>query len=118
MRSCELLRPHGGDEGGVQELTAGRVASIRASMRVLRAIAGFLVAFVSMLIAKARSSPAEEKGGVVTSTGMAMRTERDGRTQAEDGAPARRDLPSKDESVAILEKMLLIRRFEERAGEM
>jgi pyruvate dehydrogenase E1 component alpha subunit len=105
--------------GTGQELTSGRVASIRAVMRLLRAIAGFVVAAVSLLIAKARSNTPEEKGGVVTSSEMATRTERDGRRAPEvDGAPKKHDLPGKDESLAIFEKMLLIRRFEERAGEM
>jgi pyruvate dehydrogenase E1 component alpha subunit len=87
-------------------------------MRLLRAIAGFLVAAISMLVARARSSTSAEQSGVVTSTGMAVRTERDGREQAGDGAARRHELPEKDEARGILEKMLLIRRFEERAGEM
>ena len=35
-----------------------------------------------------------------------------------DGAQSRHDLPDKDTAVDILRKMMLIRRFEERAGEM
>ena len=87
-------------------------------MRLLRAIAGFLVTVASMLLARVRSQASDEEGGVVTSTGMAVRTERDGREQAGDGAARQHELPGKDEAVGILEKMLLIRRFEERAGEM
>jgi|tagenome__1003787_1003787.scaffolds.fasta_scaffold20972457_3 pyruvate dehydrogenase E1 component alpha subunit len=87
-------------------------------MRLLRAIAGFLVAVVSMLTARARSTPSAETAGVVTSSDMAVRTEQDGREQHGDGAGRKHDLPEKDEARGILEKMLLIRRFEERAGEM
>jgi pyruvate dehydrogenase E1 component alpha subunit len=49
---------------------------------------------------------------------MAVRTEREGRDQTGDGAGRGHDLPERDEARAILEKMILIRRFEERAGEM
>src|SRR5437764_12607332 len=87
-------------------------------MRLLRAIAGFLVTVASMLLARVRSQASAEQSGVVTSTGMAVRTERDGREQAGDGAARHHALPEKDEARGILEKMLLIRRFEERAGEM
>src|SRR4051794_36935568 len=87
-------------------------------MRLLRAIAGFLVAVVSMLTARARSTASAETGGVVTSSEMAVRTQQDGREQHGDGAGRKHDLPEKDEARGILEKMLLIRRFEERAGEM
>jgi pyruvate dehydrogenase E1 component alpha subunit len=84
-------------------------------MRLLRAIAGFLVTVASMVLARLRP----EQTGVVTSSGMAVRTEREGREQTGDGAaPRQHDLPAKDEARGILEKMLLIRRFEERAGEM
>ncbi|MFL5886325.1 MAG: pyruvate dehydrogenase (acetyl-transferring) E1 component subunit alpha [Thermoleophilaceae bacterium] len=84
-------------------------------MRLLRAVAGFVVALASMLIARVRSNG---EGGVVTSSDMALRTEREGREQTGDGPARSHDLPSKDDARGILEKMLLIRRFEERAGEM
>src|SRR5215217_3890659 len=51
----------------------------------------------------------------VSSGGMAVREETD---QREDGSGGDRELPDKDTCLAILERMLLIRRFEERAGEM
>src|SRR3954451_9487953 len=97
---------------------SGTHASIRVSMRLLRALAGFVVAVISMLVARARSGSSADALGVVTSSDMAVRTEREGREQAGDGAGRRHDLPERDEARAILEKMLLIRRFEERAGEM
>src|SRR4051794_29095538 len=84
-------------------------------MRLLRAVAGFVVALASMLVARVRSGG---ESGVVTSSDMAVRTEREGRERTGDGAARGHDLPGKDEARAILEKMLLIRRFEERAGEM
>src|SRR5690242_8735351 len=84
-------------------------------MRLLRAVAGFVVALASMLVARMRSS-AEES--VVTSSDMALRTEREGREQTGDGAGRTHELPGKDDARGILEKMILIRRFEERAGEM
>src|SRR5881394_1108803 len=37
---------------------------------------------------------------------------------ATDGAPAQHSLPDKDTCESVLSKMMLIRRFEERAGEM
>ena len=86
-------------------------------MRLLRALAGFVVAVVSMLVARARSGSSPEAPGVVTSTDMAVRTEREGRDQTGDAGRGH-DLPDSGEARAILEKMLLIRRFEERAGEM
>ena len=46
---------------------------------------------------------------------MAVRAETDQRT---DDTGRRHELPDKDTAVAILDRMLLIRRFEERAGEM
>src|SRR4051794_24183856 len=84
-------------------------------MRLLRAVAGFVVALASMLVARVRSGG---ESGVVTSSDMAVRTEREGRERTGDGAARGHDLPKRDEARAILEKMLLIRRFEERAGEM
>src|SRR3954469_3512008 len=84
-------------------------------MRLLRAVAGFVVALASMLVARVRSGG---ESGVVTSSDMAVRTEREGRERTGDGAARGHDLPGKDEARGILEKMLLIRRFEERAGEM
>jgi pyruvate dehydrogenase E1 component alpha subunit len=46
---------------------------------------------------------------------MAVRAETEQQT---DGGGRRHELPDKETAVAILERMLLIRRFEERAGEM
>src|SRR3954453_14551309 len=84
-------------------------------MRLLRAVAGFVVALASMLVARVRSGG---ESGVVTSSDMAVRTEREGRERTGDGSAKQHELPEKDEARGILEKMLLIRRFEERAGEM
>jgi pyruvate dehydrogenase E1 component alpha subunit len=53
----------------------------------------------------------------VSSGSVAVKEEETG--QSRDGGDERRhDLPDKDTAVAILERMILIRRFEERAGEM
>src|SRR4051794_25503094 len=52
----------------------------------------------------------------VSSGAVAVREEAQRRDDGDDGR--QHDLPDKDTAVAILERMVLIRRFEERAGEM
>src|SRR3954451_1258042 len=80
----------------------------RAHRPSLRALAGGLALIaVPLLTARVRGA----RNGV-SSEPMAVREE-----------PARREdathsLPDKDTAVSVLEKMMLIRRFEERAGEM
>jgi pyruvate dehydrogenase E1 component alpha subunit len=88
-----------------------------------RAVLGLLVAIVSVLLARERREAAQageagEAGEAdgVTSGAVAVE-EREQREK--DGRPQRHhDLPDAEACRAILEKMLLIRRFEERAGEM
>ncbi len=89
----------------------------------MRAIAGLLVALVSALLARGRGDGEQAGGGVVTSGSVAVeeREKQAGSEQAreQDGRPQRHHgLPDADTCREVLEKMLLIRRFEERAGEM
>jgi pyruvate dehydrogenase E1 component alpha subunit len=99
---------------------------MRALTWPVRAIAGLVVAFVSMLLARTRE--AADQAAVtdgVTSDEVAVE-ERDeqgrnggGADQDKDGRPQRdHDLPDAETARGVLETMLLIRRFEERAGEM
>jgi pyruvate dehydrogenase E1 component alpha subunit len=74
----------------------------------LRALAGGLALIaVPLLTARVRGA----RNGV-SSEHMAVKQESSRREDA------KHSLPSKDTAVAVLEKMMLIRRFEERAGEM
>jgi pyruvate dehydrogenase E1 component alpha subunit len=74
----------------------------------LRALAGGLALIaVPLLTARVRGA----RNGV-SSEPMAVREESSRREDA------KHSLPDKDTAVAVLEKMILIRRFEERAGEM
>jgi pyruvate dehydrogenase E1 component alpha subunit len=89
----------------------------RALTWPVRAVLGLVVAIVSVLLARDRreTAQADEPDGV-TSGAVAVE-EREQREN--DGRPQRHhDLPDADACRAILEKMVLIRRFEERAGEM
>ena len=87
----------------------------------VRAVVGLVVALVSTLLARDRGARADnpvggEAGEPVTSGSVAVE-ERE--QQEKDGRPQRHhDLPDADTCRSILEKMVLIRRFEERAGEM
>ncbi|MDQ3933315.1 MAG: pyruvate dehydrogenase (acetyl-transferring) E1 component subunit alpha, partial [Actinomycetota bacterium] len=98
---------------------------IRAMLRALtwpvRAIAGLVVALVSLLLARGRS----EDGVTSDEVALEEREQRNpvggvsGAAEEKDGRPQRHhDLPDADTCREVIEKMLLIRRFEERAGEM
>src|SRR5689334_12192596 len=78
------------------------IACVRLSFAT-RALAGVALAAIPLLTA--RKMRGTRNG--VSSSAMAVRP-----------TDATHELPNKDASVAILERMLLIRRFEERAGEM
>src|SRR3954447_4735848 len=83
----------------------------RAHRPSLRALAGGLALIaVPLLTARVRGA----RNGV-SSEPMAVREESSRRG---DGSDASHSLPDKDTAVSVLEKMILIRRFEERAGEM
>jgi pyruvate dehydrogenase E1 component alpha subunit len=77
-----------------------------------RAIGGLAVIAVPLLTARAVRAV---RAGV-SSSPMAVRQKTDQRRDGDDRE--QHPLPDKDTCVAILERMLLIRRFEERAGEM
>jgi pyruvate dehydrogenase E1 component alpha subunit len=85
----------------------------------LRALAGGLALIaVPLLTARARSAR-----NSVSSNRMAVKEDsgrREEDTPGTNGGPAGsgHSLPERDTSIAVLEKMILIRRFEERAGEM
>jgi pyruvate dehydrogenase E1 component alpha subunit len=84
----------------------------------LRALAGLALIAVPVLTAKARNA----RSGV-SSEHMAVSDEpsrqEQGRTSENGGTGAEtHSLPDRDTCLAVLEKMMLIRRFEERAGEM
>jgi pyruvate dehydrogenase E1 component alpha subunit len=98
----------------------------RALLWPVRALAGLIVGALSLLLARTRGegdgdTREGESGDGVTSGSVAVE-ERDEQKQGEqekDGRPQRHhDLPDADTAKQIVEKMLLIRRFEERAGEM
>jgi pyruvate dehydrogenase E1 component alpha subunit len=107
----------------------------RALSWPVRAIVGLIVAAVSMLLSRTRqagemaraseaaANPVGGGGDRVPSDEVAVE-EREERDKAQDGRdengrPERdHDLPDQDKALEIIEKMLLIRRFEERAGEM
>jgi pyruvate dehydrogenase E1 component alpha subunit len=76
-----------------------------------RALAGVALAAIPLLTA--RKMRGARNG--VSSGDMAVRQTDQRR---EDGRGGQHSLPDKDTCVAVLERMLLIRRFEERAGEM
>jgi len=81
----------------------------------LRAVAALVVALVGLLLSRTRARDEDAAGDGVTSEAMAVEADR----QEQDGRPQREhELPDADASRSILRKMLLIRRFEERAGEM
>ena len=97
----------------------------RALLWPIRAVAGLIVSALSLLLARTRG----EEGGAtredgeadgVTSGSVAVEErEQKQDEQEKDGRPQRHhDLPDADTAKQIVEKMLLIRRFEERAGEM
>jgi pyruvate dehydrogenase E1 component alpha subunit len=78
-----------------------------------RALGGLAVIALPLLTARRM----RQRGNGVSSAAVAVREEQT--DQRKDGGDERRhDLPDKDAAVAILERMVLIRRFEERAGEM
>jgi pyruvate dehydrogenase E1 component subunit alpha len=101
---------------------------LRALTWPLRAIGGLLVALLSLLLSRNRESagaqPAQTGGeGVVPSETVAVEEQRQAQNgqaePGEDGRPQRHhNLPDAEVAREILHKMLLIRRFEERAGEM
>jgi pyruvate dehydrogenase E1 component alpha subunit len=76
-----------------------------------RAVGG--LALLALPLLTARRVRAARNG--VSSGPVAVRAETG---QQPDGGDAGHDLPDKETAVAILERMVLIRRFEERAGEM
>jgi pyruvate dehydrogenase E1 component alpha subunit len=90
----------------------------------LRALAGLALLAVPVLTARVRHSR-----NSVSSDRMALKEESGkredgaGGSNGRDAGPepasdSRHSLPDRDTTVAVLEKMMLIRRFEERAGEM
>jgi pyruvate dehydrogenase E1 component alpha subunit len=90
----------------------------------IRAIAGLLVALVSVLLSRTRqaadmaqsSNPGGGELHGVTSEEVAVE---DRKEQEEDSAPRQEHgLPDAEKCREIIQRMLLIRRFEERAGEM
>jgi pyruvate dehydrogenase E1 component alpha subunit len=87
------------------------IARMRLSLAT-RAVGG--LALVALPLLTARRVRAARNG--VSSDHMAVKQGADER--ADGGDDRRHDLPDKDAAVAILERMVLIRRFEERAGEM
>ena len=100
----------------------------RALSWPVRAIVGLIVAAVSVLLSRTRQAgemaqSANPVGGDVDrvpSEEVAVE-EREDQEKAQDGQQEdgrRHDLPGADAAKEIVEKMLLIRRFEERAGEM
>ncbi|HEX8647680.1 MAG TPA: pyruvate dehydrogenase (acetyl-transferring) E1 component subunit alpha [Thermoleophilaceae bacterium] len=91
---------------------------LRALLWPVRAIAGLIVGALSLLLARDRGNGG---GDGVTSGSVAVeeREEQNQGEQEKDGRPQRHhDLPDAETAKQIVEKMLLIRRFEERAGEM
>jgi pyruvate dehydrogenase E1 component alpha subunit len=93
----------------------------RALTWPVRAVVGLVVALFSMLLSR------ERKEDGVTSEPVALEEREEqagnpvggGGVQEKDGRPqSDHDLPEADAAREILEKMVLIRRFEERAGEM
>jgi pyruvate dehydrogenase E1 component alpha subunit len=98
----------------------------RALLWPVRAIAGLIVGALSLLLARTRGDAGGdaregESGDGVTSESVAVeeRDEQEQGEQEENGRPQRHhDLPDAETAKQIVEKMLLIRRFEERAGEM
>ena len=96
----------------------------RALLWPFRAIVGLVLGALSLLLARTRGNRADNPVGGdldgVTSGSVAVE-EREQREKGreKDGRPQRHhDLPDADTARRIVEKMLLIRRFEERAGEM
>ena len=92
----------------------------------LRAIVGLIVAALSVFLSRTRENGAgdtpEGDGGDGVTSGEVAVEEReepkeDGQEQDE-RAERDHDLPDADAAREIIEKMVLIRRFEERAGEM
>jgi pyruvate dehydrogenase E1 component alpha subunit len=84
----------------------------------LRALAGLALAAVPVLTARVRHA----RNGV-SSEEMAVQEESSRREDEQPAPPpdedgAKHSLPDKETVVSVLEKMMLIRRFEERAGEM
>jgi pyruvate dehydrogenase E1 component alpha subunit len=101
--------------------------AVRVLTAPLRLIASLFVALVSMLLSRrAQDESAEARAdaeGVVPSEPVAVDEQRQQQNghgeRTEDGRPQREhNLPSQETCREIVEKMLLIRRFEERAGEM
>ena len=82
----------------------------------VRAVASLVVGLISMLLSRGRGDP----DGVPSETVAVEEREKHERGGDDrDGQPRREhDLPRQDVCRDIVEKMLLIRRFEERAGEM
>jgi pyruvate dehydrogenase E1 component alpha subunit len=94
----------------------------------VRAIVGLVVALIAMLDWRERNpAGGDDPDGVTSETVALEEPQQQARNPVggsdpgsqEDGRPQRHhDLPDADAARAILEKMILIRRFEERAGEM
>ena len=108
---------------------------LRALTWPVRAIVGLVVALVSMLdsrdrVESGRAAPepvgSGDPDGVTSETVSLEERQEESRNpvggsvaEEKDGRPQRHhDLPDSDSAREILEKMILIRRFEERAGEM
>ncbi|HEX8067063.1 MAG TPA: thiamine pyrophosphate-dependent enzyme, partial [Thermoleophilaceae bacterium] len=91
---------------------------LRALIAPVRAVVALVVGVVSLLLSRGRSTPVQPGGEWVPSEPMAVERAEQER-QEENGRPKRdHDLPDADTCRRVVEKMLLIRRFEERAGEM
>src|SRR4051812_12999864 len=79
-----------------------------------RALGGLAVIALPLLTARR----VRQRGNGVSSAAVAVREEQTDQRSKDGDDERRHDLPDKDTAVAILERMVLIRRFEERAGEM
>ena len=96
---------------------------LRALTWPFRAVAGIVLAFASMLAGERGAVGGGEADGVTSETVAVEEQSRNpvggNGAKEKDGRPQRRhDLPDADRCREILETMVLIRRFEERAGEM
>src|SRR5947208_1227077 len=83
-------------------------------MRLLRALAGAILSLVTLLTTRAADAVSSERMAVESETGQ----RRDGEPQRDGGDGRRHSLPDRDTCATVLQKMALIRRLEERAGEM
>ncbi|GAC1323287.1 MAG: hypothetical protein NVSMB25_19440 [Thermoleophilaceae bacterium] len=84
-----------------------------------RALASLLAAALPAFLSRALSATTRDPRDGVTSTAMAVEADADRRDDGKGpGAGSGHALPDRETCAAILAKMMLIRRFEERAGEM